>query len=97
MNINTDKLKRADEHFDKIYGKKGSPSRIAFETKAKAWYYAGLLKDARIKEKMTQSQLAEKIGKNREYISLLEQGKTDMQLSTFFSIAEALNIKVSII
>lgn len=90
------KLKRADELFDERYGLIGTPERNEFEAKAKAWYYAEILRDARKKEKMTQKELAEKIGKKREYIALLEQGKTDMQLSTFLSIAQALRLNFTL-
>ena len=90
------KLKNADEMFDKYYGKPGSVKRIEFQAKAKAWYYAELLKETRKKEKITQRELAEKIGKKREYIALLEKGETDMQLSTFISITEALGLRLSI-
>jgi DNA-binding XRE family transcriptional regulator len=86
------KLKRADEHFDACYGKQGTAERADFEAKAKAWYYAEVLKDARKKGKITQKELAEKIGKRREYVALLEKGETDMQLSTFLSISQALGL-----
>jgi DNA-binding XRE family transcriptional regulator len=86
------KLKRADEHFDRCYGKQGTMERADFEAKAKAWYYAELLKDARKKGKITQKELAEKIGKKREYVTLLEKGETDMQLSTFLNISQALGL-----
>lgn len=91
------KLKTADEHFNERYGKEGTPERNEFEAKAKAWYYAEILKDARKKEKITQKELAEKIGKKREYIALLEQGKTDMQLSTFLRISEALGLNFTLV
>ena len=91
------KLKRADELFDERYGKLGTPERLDFEAKAKAWYYAEILKDARKKEKITQKALAEKIGKKREYIALLEQGKTDMQLSTFLRISQALGLNFTLV
>jgi ribosome-binding protein aMBF1 (putative translation factor) len=91
------KLKRADEHFNERYGKSGTPERNDFETKAKAWYYAEILKDTRKKEKITQKQLAEKIGKKREYVALLERGETDMQLSTFLNISEALGLRFTLV
>jgi ribosome-binding protein aMBF1 (putative translation factor) len=91
------KMKTADEHFDERYGQPGSPERIDFEAKAKAWYYAEILRDARKKEKITQKELAEKIGKKREYIALLEQGKTDMQLSTFLRISQALGLNFTLL
>jgi DNA-binding XRE family transcriptional regulator len=91
------KLRTADEMFDKYYGKKGTPERADFEAKAEAWYYSELLKEARRKEKITQKQLADKIGKKREYIAQLEQGKTDMQLSTFLCISQALGLKFALV
>ena len=42
-------------------------------------------------------QLGERIGKKREYISSLEQGQTDMQLSTFMLIANALGLRFSLV
>jgi len=41
------KLHRADEHFDKRYGKLGTQSRLDFENKALAWYYGEVLRDKR--------------------------------------------------
>ena len=80
-----------------MYGPEGSPSRGEFEAKAKAWYYAKLLRDERKRQKLTQQQLGERIGKKREYISSLEQGQTDMQLSTFMLIANALGLRFSLV
>jgi len=63
------------------------------DTKALAWYYGKALRDKRKELKITQKQLAEKIGKKREYVALLEKGETDMQLSTFFNISQALGMR----
>ena len=78
------------------YGEIGTESRIEFDAKAQAWYLAECLKEARRKAGMTQAQLAEVIGKKRTYVSLIEQGKTDMQRSTFIKISEALGLKLSV-
>jgi ribosome-binding protein aMBF1 (putative translation factor) len=86
------KLKRADKWFDERYGKSDTQPRKDFENKALTWYYAEILREARKKGKITQSELAEKIGKKREYVSLLEKGETDMQLSTFLNISQALGL-----
>ena len=80
------RLKTGSQHLAETYGEKGTPSREEFEAKAKAWYY-----------KLTQQQLGERIGKKREYISSLEQGQTDMQLSTFMLIANALGLRFSLV
>jgi DNA-binding XRE family transcriptional regulator len=91
------KLNNGSKHLTEKYGEKGSPSREEFEAKTKAWYYAELLRDERKRQKLTQQQLGERIGKKREYISALEQGQTDMQLSTFMLIANALGLKFSLV
>ena len=96
IRLNEEKLARlhtADEVLEKEYGAPGTPSRDAFEARAKAWYYAELLKEERKRQKLTQQQLADKIGKKREYIALLEKGETDMQLSTFLMISDAVGLK----
>ena len=90
-------LKTGSQHLAEKYGERGTPSRKEFEAKAKAWYYAELLRDERKRQKLTQQQLGERIGKKREYISSLEQGKTDMQLSTFMLIANALGLRFSLV
>ena len=90
-------LKTGSQYFDEKYGPEGSTSRMEFQAKAKAWYYAELLKEERKRQKLTQQQLGERIGKKREYISSLEQGQTDMQLSTFLGIANALGLRFSLV
>ena len=90
-------MKTGSQHLAEKYGEKGTPSREEFEAKAKAWYYAELLRDERKRQKLTQQQLGERIGKKREYISALEQGQTDMQLSTFMLIANALGLRFSLV
>jgi len=91
------KLKKASEHFDECYGVQGTQSRAEFETKALAWYYGEVLRDKRKELRITQQQLAQKIGKKREYVALLEKGETDMQLSTFFNISQALGLRFALV
>ncbi len=100
LNIKEDKwktLKSTDDHLNEKYGEEGSPSREAFEARAKAYYYAEILKDQRKQRKMTQQQLADKIGKKREFISNIERGNSDMQLSTFLLISNALGLRYSLV
>ena len=91
------KLRKANEHFDERYGKQGTQSRADFENKALAWYYGEILRDKRKELKITQKQLADRIGKKREYVALLEKGETDMQLSTFFNISQALGLRFTLV
>lgn len=89
-------LPTGEQHLTEKYGMVGSPARVEFEAKAKAWYYAEVLRNARKDAHITQQQLANKIGKKREYISQLERGDIDMQLSMFILISEALGLKFAL-
>ena len=97
--IDIEKLKHlptAEDLLSEKYGAKGTESREEFDAKSRAWYYAEVLRDARKSAGMTQQELASKIGKKREYVAMLEKGETDMQLSTFISITEAVGMKLSL-
>lgn len=59
-------LTKGSDHLTEKYGEKGTLSREEFEAKAKAWYFAELLRDERKRQKLTQQQLGERIGKKRE-------------------------------
>jgi len=87
------KLHKVDDLLDDKYGKEGTPMREDFHKKALTWYYGEVLKERRKELKLTQKQLAEKIGKERSYIAHVESGQTDMQLSSFISISNALGLK----
>lgn len=56
-----------------------------------------MLKNARKEANMTQEQLATKVGTKKSYISILENGKCDIQLSKLYKIFEfGLNKRVNI-
>ena len=76
------------EHLDKQYGKKGSKRREKFETNSVAFRLGEMLKEERKKAKLTQEQLAEKTGTKKTYISRIEAGKSDIQISTFYRLIE---------
>ena len=98
--ISTDKLSKlqsANSMLDEKYGEKGSASRVEFDAKAQAWYYAELLREERKKRRISQSQLANLVGKSRTYITALEKGQTDMQLSTFIMVSRALGMNFSLV
>jgi DNA-binding XRE family transcriptional regulator len=77
-----------DELLDIKYGKVGSAKRDSFEEKAQYFVISEMLKEARKEANMTQEQLAEKVGTKKSYISRLENGKCDIQLSTLYRIFE---------
>lgn len=86
-----------EEHLTKQYGPKGSVKRDEFERRAKAFVIGALLKEERKSAKLTQEELANKIGAKKSYISRIENGKTDIQLSTLYKLfEEGLGKKISI-
>jgi len=80
--------KNFDELLNIKYGKIGTEKRDEFEEKAQYFVISEMLKEARKEAKMTQEQLAEKLGTKKSYISRLENGKCDIQLSTLYRIFE---------
>lgn len=87
------KLHTAGELLDNKYGEAGTESRTVFHEKSIAWYYGEILRDRRKQLKITQQELAEKVGTARSYIARVEKGETDIQISSFFRIARALGIE----
>ena len=77
-----------DELLDAKYGRAGAKARERFDKKAKYFIISEMLKDARKEANMTQEQLAEKVGTKKSYISRLENGNCDVQLSTLYRIFE---------
>ena len=77
-----------DEHLDNRYGKIGSEKRTEFEIKAKAFAIGEILREARKEAKMTQEQLAQKTGTRKSFISRIENGHSDIQLSTLYRLVE---------
>lgn len=86
-------LYTAGELLDNKYGEVGTESRTTFHKKSIAWYYGEILRDRRKQLKITQQELAEKVGTARSYIARVEKGETDIQISSFFRIARALGIE----
>ncbi|GHV72639.1 transcriptional regulator [Bacteroidia bacterium] len=82
---------------DEEYGKEGTPTREAFKREAYAYYTGQILEQARKDAGLTQSELAEKVGSNKSYISRVETGRTEPKVSTFYRIAAALGLSVELI
>lgn len=81
---------------DTKYGADGTKQRIAFEEEAYSYYTGQILEEARKKAHLTQSELAERIGTDKSYISRIENGKTEPKVSTFFRIVNALGLTVEL-
>ncbi len=87
------KLPTYNQQLDEKYGAPGSEERNRFDEESLAWFYGNMLRERRQELKMTQKQVAEKLGKEQSYIARVESGKTDIQLSSFVRIAAILGIQ----
>ena len=70
------------------YGKKGTAERDQFDADSLAFRLGVMLKEARKNAKMTQEQLATKTGTKKSYISRIERGKSDIQITTYYRLIE---------
>jgi HTH-type transcriptional regulator / antitoxin HipB len=75
-----------DDHLDQKYGKIGTPSRDKYEQGFDAFKLGVLLQEARKKKKMTQQELALRVGTTKNYISRIENDASDIRLSTLMRI-----------
>jgi len=70
------------------YGEKGTPSRDKYDADSLAFRLGIMLKEARKESQITQEELAERTGTNKSYISRIEQGQSDIQISTYYKLIE---------
>jgi HTH-type transcriptional regulator/antitoxin HipB len=81
------------------YGNKGTETRDKFDTDSLAFRLGVMLKEARQEANLTQEQLAEKTGTKKSYISRIERGLSDIQISTYRKLIEiglGKNLNISI-
>ena len=96
MQVNPD-VGSMDAVLDKLYGKVGTPEREEFRKEAYSYCVGQLISDARKQERMTQAELAEKVGTNKSYISRIEKGAIETGVGLFFRIIDALGLKMEIV
>ena len=70
------------------YGKKGSAKRDKYDADSLAFRLGVMLKEARTEANVTQEQLAERTGTKKSYISRIERGQSDIQISTYYKLIE---------
>jgi ribosome-binding protein aMBF1 (putative translation factor) len=100
METRTKKNKRVttfDQLIESRHGKIGTKKRTEFEIKAKSFAIGEIIKEERRLANMTQDELADKTGTKKSFISRIENGRSDIQLSTLFKLLElGLGRKVSL-
>ena len=88
MEIKNKNIKTFAQHLDIRYGAIGTKERTDFEIKAKSFAIGELIKEERKLANLTQEQLADKIGAKKSFISRIENGHSDIQLSTLYKLIE---------
>lgn len=81
-------VKTFDQLLDEKYGKKGNEARDQFDTDSLTFRLGAMLKEARMEAHLTQEELAEKTGTKKSYISRIERGMSDIQISTYYKLIE---------
>ncbi len=94
--VNDNKIRDYDSVLDAEFGGPGSEERIKAEEQAYAFYSGQVLKDARVGVKVTQNELASRIGSSKSYISKIENGVMTPSVGTFYRIINALGLQVEI-
>ena len=82
---------------DRKYGKLGSLKRTKHDIKTKSYAVGEVVKKERLRAGLSQEQLAEKTGTKKSFISRIENGYSDVRLSTLYKIFEhGLGRKISL-
>ncbi|MDB4903573.1 MAG: helix-turn-helix transcriptional regulator [Mucilaginibacter sp.] len=83
-----DNLITLDDFIDKEYGQKGTPKRGKFEQGFEEFKLGALIHEARRAKGLTQTQLADKCGTTKAYISKVENDVKDVRVATLRKIIE---------
>lgn len=85
------------DHLDEQYGKRSSPEREIYEEGFEAFKLGVMIQQERLKQKMTQDQLAQKCGTTKSYISRIENNASDIRLATLMRIVkEGLGVQLKL-
>lgn len=82
---NTNVISRSPA-WDKLFEIEGTPEREKYELELEALQIGELIQEARKRQNLTQAQLAIRAGTSKNLISRIENGETDIRLSTFMKI-----------
>lgn len=85
-----------DTWMDAKCGEEGTPQREQFRKEAYAYCVGRMIHDARKQEKITQSELAKRIGSTKSYISRIENGTVEPGAGLFLRIISALGLTFDI-
>ena len=90
------KLTPIEDLINEDFGEIGTPERDEFEMECDAFIIGEQLKMERLNAGLTQEELAERIGTKKSFISRVEKGRADIQLSTLVRLFHGLGRHVSV-
>ncbi|MDD4192604.1 MAG: helix-turn-helix transcriptional regulator [Mangrovibacterium sp.] len=96
MQTNDHKTRNYSAVLEAQYGAAGTPERAKFDEEAYAFYASRVLFDARKNARITQGELAKRIGVDKSYISRIEKGVTTPSVATFYRVINALGLMINI-
>jgi DNA-binding XRE family transcriptional regulator len=77
-----------DQFKDKHYGKKGTAKRDKLGAGYENFKIGALLYEARLEKRLTQAELADRVGTTKSYISKIENNIKEARISTLQKIIE---------
>jgi len=83
-------------HLEEKFGPIGSEGWIDAESRAWEEYNAQIIRNARKESGLTQTEVADRIGADKAYISRVEHGITVPTVSSFYRIISAMGMRVII-
>lgn len=93
--VRKEDLTPIEDLINEDFGPIGTPERDQFEMVCDAFIIGEQLKGERLKAGITQAQLADKIGTKKSFISRVEKGRADIQLSTLVKLFHGLGRQIS--
>lgn len=97
MSTNNHMITNISEQLEKEFGKHGTPERAKFDEEAYVFYTSQILLETRKEARLTQVELAKRIGADKSYISRIEKGVIVPSVATFYRIVSALGRSVELV
>ncbi len=94
--MKTTNYTRFEDIENKYFGKVGTPERDEYEFDLKMELIGEKIKELRIQNNLTQTQLGELIGVKRAQISKLEHGNHSASVSTIMRVFQAMKANVKL-
>lgn len=97
MTARNEQIVDVDTIMNEKFGQVGSEEREMFRRDACAYCMGQVIYEARKNEKITQAELALRIGSSKSYISRIEKGLIEPSVGTFYRIIGALGLRIEIV